>query len=651
MKKTTWAIILLLSLAVTAFAAEPKDASDQTKALNAALRQQLPFNNNEDFADAARGLITAETGLIVRDDQGKAVWDLQQYAFLDGDPACPDTVNPSLWRHARTDYIHGLFKVTDHVYQVRGYDLSCISFIEGKTGYIVVDPLVCAETAKAALALVHKHVGQKPVVAVIYTHSHVDHWAGVKGVVSEADVKAGKVKIIASQGFLEEAVSENVMAGNAMSRRAAYMYGNLIPKGPRGQLNAGLGPTVSQGTITIIAPTDVIKKTGETRTIDGVKIVFQYTPNTEAPTEMNFYFPQYKALCIAENCVHTLHNLYTLRGAKVRDAKSWAYFLNEAIDLFGGQADVMFASHHWPSWGSEKITGMLAKQRDAYKYIHDQTLRLANEGLNMVEIAEQIKLPETLAQAWYNRGYYGTVNHDSKAVYQRYLGWFDGNPATLDPLTPVAAGKKYVEFMGGAEAVISKAKKEFVKGEYRWVAQVLNHVVFADPGNKAARELEADALEQLGYQAESGVWRNFYLTGARELRAGIVRIPAKTNSPDVIGAMSLDMIFDFMAIRLNGPQANGKTIRINWVLTDTGEKYLLTVADSVLNYFPGKQSAKADVTVTLKRSTLNEVLSGVASFKNKIVAGQIKIKGNIFKLIELMELQDKFDPNFRIVDR
>jgi len=654
MFKKNWLSALLiigLVIGVGYSALGPKPATDKTKAVNAEFLKYLNLSDQEDAADANRGFIATDPNLVIKGGQGKVAWDLNQYSFLNGDPPAPDTVNPSLWRNAKLNMANGLFKVTDHIYQVRGYDLANISFIEGKTGYIVVDPLTAQETAKAALDLLYKKVGKKPVVAVIYTHSHVDHWAGVKGIVSEADVKNGKVKILASQGFLEEAVSENVMAGNAMTRRAAYMYGNLIPKGPQGQVDAGLGKTVAQGSVTIIAPTDIIKKTGETRVIDGVKIVFQYTPNTEAPTEMNFYFPQYKALCIAENCCHTLHNLYTLRGAKVRDAKAWSFFLNETIDLFGSQAEVMFASHHWPRWGKGRIVDMIEKQRDAYKYLHDQTLRMANEGMNMTEIAEKIKLPDTLAKAWYNRGYYGSVSHDSKAVFQRYLGWFDGNPANLDPLPPVEASQRYVEFMGGSRSVLDRAKKYYIKGEYRWVAEVVNHVVFAEPGNREARELEADALEQLGYQAESGPWRDFFLTGALELRQGIQKIPGASGSSDVIRAMPIDMIFDFMAVHLNGQKAAGKTIRINWNFSDTGEKYLLTVSNSVLNYFKGKVADKADATVTLRRATLNEVLGGEADFKVKVATREIRIKGNPLKLIELLSLQDKFDPNFKIVDR
>jgi alkyl sulfatase BDS1-like metallo-beta-lactamase superfamily hydrolase len=525
-----------------------------------------------------------------------------------------------------------------------------MTLIEGDTGVIVIDPLISVETAQAGLELYRKHRGPKPVVAVIYTHSHVDHWGGVKGVTTVDDVKAGKVPILAPAGFLEHATSENVFAGTAMARRAVYMYGALLPKGEKGQVDAGLGKTTSLGLTTLIPPTDTITATGEKRVIDGVEIVFQMAPDTEAPAEMLFYFPQFRALCAAEDMTHTLHNLYTIRGAQVRDAKAWWKAVNQARDLFGDKTDVVFASHHWPKWGNDKVDAFLRNQRDLYKYIHDQSLRLMNHGYTMTEVAEMMVLPDSLGKEWYNRGFYGTLNHDAKAVYQRYLGWYDGNPAHLHPLQPEDAAKKYVAYMGGSEAVIAKAKADYDNGEYRWVAEVMSHVVFAEPDNVAARNLEADALEQLGYQAESGPWRNAYLVGAFELRNGLPPASAvKTTNADVVSALTTELYFDYMGIRLNGPKAEGKTAVINWDFTDTGEKYAMNLENCALTYSGGKQAPNADVTLTLARTTLDAITVGQLTFGQAIAEGKLKIDGDAAKLNEMLALMDNFDPMFNIV--
>lgn len=630
---------------------KPKDATGFTAQANKAIlsHDHLDWGDREDWEAAQKGFIARLDPPIISGAEGRPVWDLDQYSFLAEDSA-PPTVNPSLWRQSRLNMYHGLFKVVDRIYQVRGYDLSVMSIIETDTGYLVIDPLISAECAGASMQLAYEHLGRKPVVAVIYTHSHIDHWGGVKGVISEADVKAGKVQVIAPEGFTAAAVSENVMAGNAMSRRAAYMYGALLPKGPRGQVDAGLGKTISSGTITLIEPSMSIEKTPTELTVDGVKIVFQLTPDTEAPSEMHFHFPQFKALCIAENCTHNLHNLYTLRGAQVRDAQAWAYYVNEAIDLFSQETDVVFASHHWPTWGHDRCLRFLEKQRDMYKYLHDEVLRLANHGFTMLEVAEMVQLPKELASEWYNRGYYGSINHDAKAVYQRYLGWFDGNPANLHPLPPEEASKRYVDFMGGAEAVLSRAREAYDKGEYCWVAEVVNHLVFAEPENRQARELQADTLEQLGYQAESGPWRNFYLTGAKELREGVTRneIPA-TGSEDVITAMKVESVFDYMAVRLNGPRAEGASISIGFTFTDTGEEYLLTVENGVLNHAAGKRDRTPDAALTLTRAALNDILLQKSTMQEKFSTGEIAIEGDPQKLAEMFGLMDEFDPLFNIV--
>ncbi len=623
-------------------------ASEQTKSANAAVLGQLPFANREDFELASRGLIAKLPSTVIRAADGRVVWDMDQYGFLDGD--APATVNPSLWRQAQLNTTHGLFQVTDRIYQVRGYDLSNMSLIQGDSGWIVIDPLISAETAKAALDLVQQNLGERPVVAVIYTHSHADHFGGVRGVVSKEEVEAGKVRIVAPVGFLEDAVSENVLAGNVMTRRASYMYGNLLPKAPDAQVDGGLGKTTSSGSVTLLAPTDIISETGQKMTIDGVEIVFQNTPGAEAPAEMMFYFPQMKALLVAEEASANLHNLYTLRGAQVRDASAWAGYLHQAIQLFGDDLELVFGSHHWPRWGREAAIDYLKKQRDLYKYIHDQTLRLANHGLTMLEIAEQIQLPQSLATEWFDRDYYGTVNHNVKAVYQKYLGWFDGNPAHLHPLPPVEASQRYVRFMGGADAVLAKARESYAQGDYRWVAEVVNHVVFAEPENEAARRLQADALEQLGYQAESAPWRNFYLSAAQELRDGVKKEAApRTASPDMVSAMTLDMFFDFLAVRLNGPAAEGKKLTLNFVLPDTGQKYVLFLENAALNHTASQQAADADATITLTRATLDQVALGQAKLEDKATAGEVTIEGNPKALGELMALLDTFPFWFDIV--
>lgn len=643
-------VALTVMVHVPAQAAEPGAATEATRQSNVAVLHDLPFRDKQDFADAARGLVAPAPVAVIRNPEGQIVWDMNQYQFLNGD-APLETINPSLRRQATLNNFHGLFKVADRIYQVRGYDLANMGIVVGDTGYIVIDPLTSVDTSRAALELVYAHLGKKPIMAVIHSHSHADHWAGVKGVVSAEDVQGGKVKIIVPAGFMEEAIGENVYAGNAMIRRSQYMYGPFLQRGPRGQVDAGLGKSVPMTLSTsLIHPTDTVVKTGQEMTVDGIKIVFQMTPGTEAPSNMNFHFPQLRALFMADNCVATLHNLLTPRGAKVRNAKTWSGFIHEAIDRFGETSDVVFVGHTWPRWGKENIINFLRKQADVYKYIHDQTLRLANHGYTMTEIAEELRLPDTLAREWFNRGYYATAGWNAKAVYQHYLGWYDGNPANFNPLPSVEASKKYVEFMGGTDQVLAKAKASFDKGEYRWVAQVVNHVVFADPENQAARRLQADTLEQLGYQCESAVFRNFYLFGAQELRQGVKKPFAKIPPAlDVYQALSLDMIFDSMAVRLNGPKSAGKSITINWHFTDTNELYVLSLENSVLNHTAGKQAKNADCSVKLSRELFNKVISGQTTFPARILLRQISYEGSIGRLSELMSMLDEFDLWFNIV--
>ncbi len=554
---------------------ESKEPTSFTIEKNRAVLLELPFDDQQDFMDASHGFIGTDENLVIRASQDKwIVWDLHTYGFITGDQE-DKSVNPSLWRQARLNMNHGLFRVAERIYQVRGYDLSNMDIIEGNSGLIIVDPLFSKETAHAALNLYFKYRPKKPVVAVIYTHSHADHYGGVKGVVKEADVKSKKVSIYAPKDFLEAAVSENIYAGNAMARRAQYQYGPLLPRGVKGQLDAGLGKNLSMGEVTLIPPTHEISQTGEKITIDGVEIIFQMAPDTEAPSEMILYFPQFKALCIAEDATHTIHNLYTLRGAKVRDAMAWWKTLNQSVELFGDNVEVLFGQHHWPIWGKAKIIDFLESQRDLYKYLNDQTLHLLNNGHTMNEVGRLLTLPKSLARKWFNRGYYGSVSHNAKAVYQRYLGWYDSNPSHLNPLLPTASSKKYVEYMGGADAVIEKASEDFNKGEYIWVAEAMNHVVFADPTNERARHLEADALEQLGYQQENATWRNEYLMGAYELRNGVKTVGPTTVSKDSVRAMPLDMYLDYLGICLNAKKAEDKTMAINLHISDTQQDYVL----------------------------------------------------------------------------
>lgn len=501
---------------------------DQQRAVLAS----MPFADTDDFDATERGFIGRLDPCVVRADDGRTVWDNASYDFITGD--APDTVNPSLWRQSMLNARDGLFEVVEGIYQVRGLDLSNITFVEGTTGVIVIDPLISTECAAAALALYRQYRGDRKVTGVIYTHSHADHFGGVRGVVDQADVDSGAVPILAPEGFVGHAIAENVYAGTAMSRRAGYMYGALLPRNAAGGVGAGLGQTTSAGTVTLINPTVMITTTGQEEVVDGVRIVFQMAPDTEAPSEMMFYFPDFKAVCLAEDATHNLHNILTLRGAVVRDPHGWSQYLTETIDLWGGVAEVGFASHHWPTWGADKLVRFLSMQRDLYAYLHDQTVRLLNQGLVGAEIAENFTLPPALEQTWSTHGYYGSVNHNVKAIYQRYLGWFDGNPAHLWQHPPVEAAKRYVEFMGGADAVVAKARASFDAGDFRWVAEVVNHVIFAEPDHADARELLADTYEQLGYGCENGTWRNFYLSGAYELREGKFGTPASTVSEDLV---------------------------------------------------------------------------------------------------------------------
>lgn len=624
-----------------------KPATPITAQRNREAAAALPLADRQDFEDATRGLLAAFDPATVTGASGRTVWDLESYAFLEGE--CPDTAHPSLWRQSQLTRIAGLFEIAPGFYQLRGFDLSNMHVVEGEEGIVVIDPLISAETAAAALALYRRERGDRPVTGLIYTHSHIDHFGGAKGVVSPEEVAERRIPVLAPAEFLHHAIGENVYAGTAMGRRAAYMYGAKLDRGPDGQVGAGLGQTTSLGTVTLIPPNRDVTATGQEETIDGVRIVFQLTPGTEAPAEMNFHFPDQRVLCIAENATRTMHNILTPRGALVRDPRVWAHYLDEAIELFGEQSDALFAVHHWPLWGSKRIVDYLKKQRDLYAYLHDQTLRLLNKGLTGPEIAEQLELPPSLAREWHCRGYYGSVSHNAKGIYQRYMGWFDGNPAHLWQHPPVESARRHVEFMGGAEAVLERARQSFEEGDYRWVAEVVNHVVFAEPGNEEARELQADALEQLGYGSENAVWRNFFLMGALELREGAVGTPTDAAAPDILAQLSVDQILDAMAIRLDGPRAWDTRLRINWEVTDPDEKHLIEVENGVLNHRSGRHHPEADATLIVQRRALNEMLAKTADLAELAGSGRLRIEGDGEKLGQLLGLLDEPDPGFAIV--
>ncbi|AQT82106.1 alkyl/aryl-sulfatase [Mycolicibacterium litorale] len=622
---------------------EHKPPTAVIEAANAEHQTSLPFEDTADFAAADRGFIGALTPCVVTAADGRTVWNNDVYDFLAGD--APASVHPSLWRQSILAAKQGLYEVVEGIYQVRGLDLSNISFIEGDTGVIVIDPLICTETAAAALALYRAHRGNRAVSAVIYTHSHVDHFGGVLGVTTQADVDAGKVAVLAPAGFVEHAVQENVYAGTAMARRASYMYGTMLERGPQGQVGCGLGQQTSTGEVAIIVPTIDITTTGEVHTIDGVDIEFQMAPGTEAPAEMHFYFPQFRALCMAENATHNLHNLLTLRGALVRDPHAWSGYLTEAIDTFADRTDVVFASHHWPTWGRDEIVEFLSLQRDLYAYLHDQTLRQLNQGFTGIEIAEDFAMPPALHKAWHAHGYYGSVSHNVKAVYQRYMGWFDGNPARLWAHPPEAIGPRYVEAMGGIDRVVELARGAFEAGDYRWAATLLDHATFTDPDHDGVRELYADTLEQLGYGAECATWRNFFLSGATELRDGNFGTPVGGNSMAVLTQLTPEQMFDALAISVNGPRAWDLDIAVDMTFADIGANYRLTLRNGVLVY--RKVAAdEATATVSVRLASKLRLLAVAAG---DFTSPGLATTGDAQALQALLGALDKPDPSFNII--
>ena len=603
----------------------PKDATDHTRRANAPV--ELPFDD-ADFERAGRGLLaTHPTGAI--ETPFGVVWDTNRWTFIEQGSLNPDTVNPSLWRQAQLNNIHGLFEVAPGVWQARGYDISNITFIAGDTGWIIIDPLTAEPCAKACLDLANAHLGERPVVAVIYTHSHTDHFGGVLGVTTQADVDAGRCRIIAPQHFLRETIGENVIAGYAMVRRAMYQFGPLLPQGPRQQVDAGLGKGIPFWPPGLIAPTEEVCETGAELMVDGVRIVFQITPETEAPAEMNFFFPDRGWLCTAENCTHNMHNLVPIRGALIRDSLKWSKYIGEIIELWGSQIELSFASHHWPRWGNDDVLAYLRLQRDLYRWVHDQTMRFANHGHNATEIAEMLTLPPEFREHSHLAGYYGHLAHNIKAVFQRYLSWYDGNPANLWKLPPVEAGQRYVRAMGGAEALLAAAQRSFDDGDYRWVAELLNHLVFADPTNTAARELQADTFEQLGYQSESATFRNAYLTGAQELRNGTLpsRPVRRTGYQD---AMTVEQMFDTLAVRLKAEEVGGSSVLLNFTFTDVGEQWVLGLSNRALHAVPGRHDGAAAATFTLTRAQLLAVIDGEGSWDDVECSGDAAAADAIF---------------------
>ena len=625
--------------------AEIKDATQHTVEVNSALYSKLDFEDTSEYENATKGLIVAPETLELKDADGNIVWSQKAYSFVDNYEKAPDTVNPSLWENTKNNHAYGLFEVVEGIYQVRGYDMANLTVIEGETGWIVFDPLMAVECSAAAMQLVNDNLGERPVKAVIISHSHVDHYGGIAGVISSEEtaektisfaeqLASGKIPVIVPEGFEKHAVEENVYAGKAMGRRANYQYGVMLDPGETGKLAIGIGMGQSTGTGSYISPTYEVKETGESLVIDGIEMEFQLTPGTEAPSEMNTWFPQFKALWVAENCTGTLHNLYTLRGAQIRDGSAWAKYIMETISLYGNEAEVTFQSHNWPHWGNETVNKYLMDNSSIYQFINDQTLTYINQGYTADEISNMIRLPEELEKVWYTRQYYGTLKHNSQAVYQKYMGWYDANPVHLDPLEPTESAKKWVEYLGDTDEVLRKAKADFDKGEYRWVAEVTNVLVYADPENEAARFLCADALEQLGYQSESGIWRNAYLSASLELREGNQAgnvVQAKGGA--MIQKMTPEMIFRYMGIILDKYAVEKENIVFNITVSDLNEKYVLNFRNGVLLVQNGTLSDDADVSVTCPRAVLLYLLQGNAEAFIKTA----KVEGDVEKLSFIAE--------------
>jgi len=634
-----------------------------TAKVNQSLLTKLPFANKTDFADATRGLIASDPNLVIKGGNGSTLWDMPVYDFIkyQGETGnAPSSVNPSLWRQASLNNHHGLFKLQDGLYQLRNFDLANMTIIESDNGWIIVDPLTVKETALRALSFAQQHLGKKPIKAIIFTHSHLDHFGGVDGILSTmSEQEKAQLRVIAPKGFMEESMSENLIAGAAMSRRASYMFGKFLSRTERGHVDTGLGKGPAYGTYGIIEPTDIVDYATNQLDIDGVPIVFQFTPGAEAPAELTFYLPEHKAFCGAENVSKTMHNLYTLRGAKVRDASQWSAFIEQARVQFN-EAELYFGSHHWPVWGKDNIQSFMANQRDTYKYIHDQTVRLMNAGHTPNEIAEMLQLPKSLQSTFSNRGYYGTVKHNAKAVYQAYMGWFTANPAMLDPLPEEETATRYIKAMGGADAVVKNASQLFeqandvavdeVTKEYRWIAQLLNQVIFSQPSHEKAKTLLAKTYDQLGYLAESGPWRDFYLTGAYELRHGgpeIGLVPASMKN--VLLQTPVHKFLENMEVSLNGPEADGKSLRIKVNFTDLQQQYVLILENSVLRHKEANAETQANTTINITRSLFIDLIIGEAGLKDTLFGDELNIEGSKLDLLSFFSLIEKPKGTFNIV--
>ncbi|MDX2418120.1 MAG: alkyl sulfatase dimerization domain-containing protein [Xanthomonadales bacterium] len=625
-----------------------KMPSEYTLKVLESARKELPFSDTRDFDEDKKGFITAPDFWQIKNKDGDVVWDMERYKFFLEGKDFP-SVHPSLQRQSTLNMNYGLYEVMEGVYQVRGFDLANISFVKGDTGWIIFDPLTSEETARAALELVNEKLGKFPVKAVVYSHSHGDHWGGVRGVVDEADVRAGKVQVIAPRDFMQHTVSENIYAGNAMNRRLFYQYGILLPASPFGHAGQGLAQNISSGNVTLITPTHVVEKDIEELTVDGVKMLFQNTPGTEAPSEMNTYFPDKKLLWMAENVTGTFHNIYTLRGAPVRDPLRWSKYIDEVLQMWGKEADIMFASHNMPRWGNARIQEILRGQRDLYANIHNQVLHLANQGVTINQIHNVYKTPKGIAASWSNRGYHGSPEHNSRGVINRYLGYWDANPATLIPLSPADSAPLYVEMMGGAKNIMKKGQQLHGKGEYMQAQEILNKLVLAEPQNQAAKDLLADVYEQIGYQQENPGLRNSYLAGAFELRSGIPEGGISTSGPDVVRAMSTELFLDFLGIRMDPDKAADMAFTINLITPDNDEKFIVELSNATLTNIQGYQAQDADLTITINRSDLEPVMMGLKTLESQIADGTARVEGDTSIIGKLASTLVMFDPRFEIL--